>query len=448
MRALAGCTFDAAVMRAATSRIPRPALRRSAPGRPIVQRQPPAVPTIVNLEQLLTLGRFRPAAVQRDFEWDEPETRQLLADLDKIFAPLHQPQQEVADRAEAEASAPEVPEGSPDPADVVAPADGGGGFPIDDRAQGPASRRPPLPPLPNYFLGGIVLRPGAYDRSDTFDIYDGLQRVTTLTILIAILRDLTRDAGLAKRLHKLIAASDTGFRLQTAGKDTTLAENAQQPGGSLRKEDARATRDIGRRILRVKRALLEPMRLWSPDRVDRFAEFVLEFGVVLGAARARCAHGAADLRVHQPARQEAQSGLAPQGPDRRSRQDRGGARERPRRMGGGPRVQRAEPRRDAARVRRDRARGDPGGHLADGPRRLPLGDSARRRGRAVDGSVPRLRLRLEGLQARAVGRGRQPRSSRTSGGSISSAGRNGIRWRCAGGTRCISPSRTASSRDR
>ena len=240
-----------------------------------MQRQPPAVPTIVNLEQLLTLGRFRPAAVQRDFEWDEPETRQLLADLDKIFAPLHQPQQEVADRAEAEASAPQVPEGSPDPADVVAPADGGG-FPIDDRAQGPASRRPPLPPLPNYFLGGIVLRPGAYDRSDTFDIYDGLQRVTTLTILIAILRDLTRDAGLAKRLHKLIAASETGFRLQTAGKDTTLAENAQQPGGSLRKEDARATRDIGRRILRVKRGLLEPMRLWSPDRVDRFAEFVLE----------------------------------------------------------------------------------------------------------------------------------------------------------------------------
>ena len=121
-----------------------------------------------------------------------------------------------------------------------------------------------------------MLRPGAYERSDTFDIYDGLQRVTTLTILIAILRDLTKDAGLAKRLHKLIAASDTGFRLQTAGKDTTLAENAQAPGGSLRREDARASRDIGRRILRVKRALLEPMRLWSPDRVDRFAEFVLE----------------------------------------------------------------------------------------------------------------------------------------------------------------------------
>src|SRR5688572_1340165 len=168
MRALAGCAFDAAVTRAATSRTSRPALRRSAPGRPIVQRQPPAVPTIVNLEQLLTLGRFRPAAVQRDFEWDEPETRQLLADLDKIFAPLHQPLQEVEDRAEAEASAPEAPEGLPDPADVVAPAHGGGSFPIDDRAQGPASRRPPLPPLPNYFLGGIVLRPGAYDRSDTF----------------------------------------------------------------------------------------------------------------------------------------------------------------------------------------------------------------------------------------------------------------------------------------
>jgi hypothetical protein len=218
--------------------------------------------------------------VQRDFEWDEPETQQLLSDLDKIFAPLYATQQELADRAITESGAAEIAEGGPgpgpDPADVAAPAAVCPGFPFDDRAQGAAARRPPLPPLPNYFLGDIVLRPGAYDHHDVFDIYDGLQRFTTLTILIAILRDLTKDAGLAKRLHRLIATNDSGFRLQTAGRDTTLAENAQEPGGSLKKEDARASRDIGRRILRVKRALLEPMRLWAPDRIDRFAEFILE----------------------------------------------------------------------------------------------------------------------------------------------------------------------------
>jgi hypothetical protein len=242
--------------------------------RHIVERQPPAIPSLVTLEQLLSLGSFQPAAVQRDFVWDEGETRQLLADLDKIFAPLYSPPQEPDESAEAEAPRDEPP--SPNgTAEAAAPAKSDSDFAFDDRAEptDPASRRPPLPPLPSYHLGDIVLRPGSHDR---YDIYDGLQRFTTLTILIAILRDLTEDTPLAQRLHKLIAAGDNGFRLHTVGRDTTLAENAQQFGSTTRRESARAYRDVGRRLLRVKRALMEPLRLWSLDRVDRFAEFLLD----------------------------------------------------------------------------------------------------------------------------------------------------------------------------
>ncbi len=240
-----------------------------------MERQPPAIPSLVNLEHLLSIGSFQPAAVQRDFEWDEPETRQLLGDLDKIFTALYAPPQDADDRADAQAEAVEEERASTSAPADAAPVAGTGDFAFDDRpiTADPASRRPPLPPLPNYFLGSIVLRPGSNER---YDIYDGLQRFTTLTILIAILRDLTKDAALAKRLHKLVAASDRSFRLHTVGKDTTLAENAQQLGGTLKKDDVRAHRDVGRRILRVKRALLDPVRSWSLDRLDRFAEFLLD----------------------------------------------------------------------------------------------------------------------------------------------------------------------------
>lgn len=53
-----------------------------------------------------------------------------------------------------------------------------------------------------YFLGSIVLvkAPNAVRA----EVIDGQQRLTTLTLLLAILRDLATDAGLREAIHKLI----------------------------------------------------------------------------------------------------------------------------------------------------------------------------------------------------------------------------------------------------
>ena len=46
-------------------------------------------------------------------------------------------------------------------------------------------------------LGAMVVTPPM--TPGNHHVYDGLQRLTTLTVLLAVLRDLTKDAALARR---------------------------------------------------------------------------------------------------------------------------------------------------------------------------------------------------------------------------------------------------------
>lgn len=54
-----------------------------------------------------------------------------------------------------------------------------------------------------YFLGSIILNAGN-DSGDRYDIIDGQQRLTSLAILIAVLRDMVNDEGRANSLGQLI----------------------------------------------------------------------------------------------------------------------------------------------------------------------------------------------------------------------------------------------------
>lgn len=76
-----------------------------------------------------------------------------------------------------------------------------------------------------YFLGSLVLV--KKNGSATTDIIDGQQRLTTLTILLAVIRDLTSDEALAVRVSTMILeAGDPILGL------------ASKPRLSLRKRDA------------------------------------------------------------------------------------------------------------------------------------------------------------------------------------------------------------------
>ena len=87
-----------------------------------------------------------------------------------------------------------------------------------------------------YFLGSLVLvRPPA---SQTVDVIDGQQRLTTLTILLAILRDLTTDSQVRAELERFInepgqklASIPPKPRLQLRAKDNQFfGKYVQSPG--------------------------------------------------------------------------------------------------------------------------------------------------------------------------------------------------------------------------
>jgi len=68
-----------------------------------------------------------------------------------------------------------------------------------------------------YFLGSIILNAGN-DSGDRYDIIDGQQRLTSLAILIAVLRDMVDDEGRANSLGQLICEESDPIK----GKSETV----------------------------------------------------------------------------------------------------------------------------------------------------------------------------------------------------------------------------------
>ncbi|GEM_PF-3165373 len=82
---------------------------------------------------------------------------------------------------------------------------------------------------PGYFLGNLVLTPGG---GRTSMVIDGRQRLTTLFMLICILRDLEQDERRKRGLHRLIfdepdgiSRSEGGWRLVFAAAEQAVIED-------------------------------------------------------------------------------------------------------------------------------------------------------------------------------------------------------------------------------
>ena len=99
--------------------------------------------------------------------------------------------------------------------------------------QDAADRNPEEP----YFLGSIVLVKGS--DSPEADVIDGQQRLTTLTILFAMLRELAVDEGLSRSLQSLIVelgnialGLEPQPRLTIRSRDNELFEKLIQESGT------------------------------------------------------------------------------------------------------------------------------------------------------------------------------------------------------------------------
>ncbi len=212
----------------------------------------PSVPLssrILSIEDLFLAGDFAPAPVQRDYQWLTAHCRDLLADIDRTFT--------------SSASAPRDIDRS-----VHADAD-------DERIDTVVIAEvevPAVAPLEHYMLGAMVVTSAADGR---FYVYDGLQRLTTLTVLMAVLRDLTQSVSMRERLDRLIRSPTGGFRVELPGKDTTLAKQIQMRGEAVRVRRAPPTSDMGKRVRIAAQVFREGVKPWPSERRDAFAAFLL-----------------------------------------------------------------------------------------------------------------------------------------------------------------------------
>lgn len=220
----------------------------------------------------LTIGRllrdrvFAAASVQRDYQWGKPECQALIDDLDKAFLltdlgrkfaagePVGE-QTIVADTEEERSDAPPDDEGASELQD----------FETAEDVAPPSSKF--------YYLGAVALGPKDEDKRLT--VYDGVQRLTTLTILLAVLRDVCTDKGEADQLHRLIFDGQKP-RLRLIVRDGMLFDQVQRRGATIEvKNDAHAT-ETGERVRNAVNLFLSTVADWTPERKRAFARYITD----------------------------------------------------------------------------------------------------------------------------------------------------------------------------
>lgn len=205
-----------------------------------------------SLADLFLLGSFCPASVQREYVWGEANCLALLADLERSFdaaspaAAVDDPQSEqLADEEECDVRLePQPPVDAPRSASMA------------------------------YYLGSFVV---CKDERG-YQIYDGMQRATTLTMLLALLRDLCADRDTSEFLHSLIAlpGEPNCFRLTLRLGQTILSGEIQPRGEAAWRRRSRSTLPpVDWRIRSCAAAMRNQLRTWPADRRVAFAKWLV-----------------------------------------------------------------------------------------------------------------------------------------------------------------------------
>lgn len=126
-----------------------------------------------------------------------------------------------------------------------------------------------------YFLGSIVLVKNS--GTSRAEVIDGQQRLTTLTILLSVLRDVAEDAEIRDDLDKLV--SEPGDKIQGLAKQPRLAlrerdkhfferyvQNKEAVPHLLTLVPEKLDTDAQRAIIRNARALHDRVAIWSERR--------------------------------------------------------------------------------------------------------------------------------------------------------------------------------------
>lgn len=147
-----------------------------------------------------------------------------------------------------------------------------------DDLDGAIDRDPDEP----YFLGSLVL---VRDDGRRAEVIDGQQRLTTLSILFAVMRDLTTNDDLRKELSdfiqepgKITAGTKPKPRLELRPRDAHFFREHVQTVGStdqlIALDDNAVVVDSRRNIRDNARALRNQLADWPPKRLEQLAELV------------------------------------------------------------------------------------------------------------------------------------------------------------------------------
>ncbi len=156
---------------------------------------------------------------------------------------------------------------------------------------------------PDYFLGTILLLDGtggdlpkARDREPRmFEIIDGQQRLVTLAILAAVLRDLGTERwrwGARNRLEQLVAADATAakqhgarFRIEVSAREQSFLENyVQTRGACLANVDVEALGEAEERLMKVRDHFVRELSALEESERRRLTDYLCDqchFVVVL-----------------------------------------------------------------------------------------------------------------------------------------------------------------------
>nr|WP_321441831.1 DUF262 domain-containing HNH endonuclease family protein [uncultured Hyphomonas sp.] len=132
-----------------------------------------------------------------------------------------------------------------------------------------------------HFVGAIVLINGA--ESGVLEIVDGQQRLTTLTILLAVLRDLEPDKARAAMLHALIAdearpmlGEGANWRLTLNHMDGPFfRESIQTPGATRNLDKEPGESESQARMVRNAAAFAKRIESMSDDTRRALADVVM-----------------------------------------------------------------------------------------------------------------------------------------------------------------------------
>jgi uncharacterized protein with ParB-like and HNH nuclease domain len=186
----------------------------------------------ISIEQLLSgSSSFRMPPFQRPYSWEEETAAQLLDDLHSALMR--------ADSSSGRAKA-----------------------------------------LHDYFLGPLIAVKNG--KESPVDIVDGQQRLATLSIILAILRDLSNDKRLQASLQDhLVIAGDRTPRVQLRDLDQSCFEAwVVKPGGTSslpKKGDIESDTRILHAIKRIKSDIGKT----KPDYIRDLADFILNHAFVV-----------------------------------------------------------------------------------------------------------------------------------------------------------------------